>query len=95
MIAFPEIALGPDHVIGWVVVGLTAGLLVAFVTKGGRYGLVGDAVAGLAGAVLGGVLFGLFTPASTGVGWSILVAFLGACVSVALLRIVVRRGTKP
>jgi uncharacterized membrane protein YeaQ/YmgE (transglycosylase-associated protein family) len=94
MVPFSEIVIGLDRVVGWIGVGMAAGLLVAFATKGGRYGPLGDVVAALAGAVLGGVLFVLLTPVSTGVGGSILVAFFGACVLIVLLRVVARGGTR-
>jgi len=52
---------------------------------GGGYGVVIDIILGLAGAFVGGFVFGLASGSDTGVGgdtgfWgSLLVAFLGAC----------------
>lgn len=90
---FAEIALGPDRLIGWVVVGLAAALLASFIMKRGRYGWIGDTMVGLVGAAFGGCLFGLFSTATAGVAGSIAAAFLGACASIVLLRAVARSRT--
>jgi uncharacterized membrane protein YeaQ/YmgE (transglycosylase-associated protein family) len=70
-----------------VVVGLIAGLIASFAVGGIGYGLLGDIVVGIAGALLGGWLFRVLhihNPAH-GLGGSILVASIGA---IALLLIV-------
>jgi uncharacterized membrane protein YeaQ/YmgE (transglycosylase-associated protein family) len=76
--------LNPGGILAWLVVGLVAGWLAAKVVGGGGYGLFGDVVLGLVGALLGGLLFGLLRGNDGVVGdagfWgSIAVAFLGAC----------------
>lgn len=43
-------------IISWLVVGLIAGWLAGMVMKGGGYGVVGDIVLGIIGAVVGGFL---------------------------------------
>ena len=91
MSTFADFILGPDYIIGWVVVGLAAGLLAGFAMKGGRFGMVGDVLAGLVGAALGGTLFGLFGRSAAGVGGSIAVALLAACALIVVLRTVARR----
>ena len=78
------IALNPGGIVAWLVVGLVAGWLAAKVMGGGGYGLFGDIILGLGGALLGGLLFGLLRGDDGVVGdagfWgSIAVAFLGAC----------------
>jgi uncharacterized membrane protein YeaQ/YmgE (transglycosylase-associated protein family) len=63
--------------------------------KGGGYGLVGDIVLGIIGAVVGGFL------ASTLLGldvngfniMSILIAFVGACIVIGIARAVAGRRT--
>jgi uncharacterized membrane protein YeaQ/YmgE (transglycosylase-associated protein family) len=77
-------------IIAWLVLGLIAGFLASIVMKGGGYGIIGDIIVGVVGALIGGFLFSLL--GSTGVTglnlWSLLVAFIGACVLIALLRAV-------
>ncbi len=54
--------------------------------KGGGFGLLGDIIIGLVGAVIGGFLFGLLNVGSYGLIGSIVVAFVGACILIALVR---------
>ena len=86
MCIFAEIHLDPGGIIAWLVVGLIAGWLAGVMMKGSGYGLFGDMIIGLIGAVVGGFLFGLFVPGTTGFIGSIFVAFLGACVLIFILR---------
>ena len=71
----------------WIVLGLVAGFLASMVMKGG-YGLLGDIIVGVVGALLGGWLFSLFGAGGvTGFNlWSLLVALIGACILIAILR---------
>ena len=77
-------------IIAWILLGLVAVFLAGQVMKGGGYGLVGDIVLGIVGAVVGGFL------ASTLLGldvngfniMSILIAFVGACIVIAISRAV-------
>ncbi len=73
----------------WIVLGLVAGFLASMVMRGGGYGLLGDIIVGVVGALLGGWLFSLFGAGGvTGFNlWSIFVAFVGACVLIAVLRL--------
>lgn len=80
------IALTPGGVISWAVVGLVAGWMAGMVMKGGGYGLLGDIVVGLIGAMLGGFLVGFFLEGDTQFLGSIVVAFIGACVLIAITR---------
>jgi uncharacterized membrane protein YeaQ/YmgE (transglycosylase-associated protein family) len=43
-------------IISWLVVGLIAGWLAGMLMKGGGYGVVGDIVLGIIGAIVGGFL---------------------------------------
>ncbi|TAK24436.1 MAG: GlsB/YeaQ/YmgE family stress response membrane protein [Chloroflexota bacterium] len=71
----------------WLIVGLIAGWLAGQFMKSGGYGLVGDIVLGIVGAVLGGLLFGFLMPGSSvGFVGSIVVAFIGAVLLIAILR---------
>ena len=56
--------------------------------KGGGFGILGDIVVGLIGSFLGGLLTGFFIEGSVQFGGSIVVAFIGACVLIALVRLI-------
>jgi uncharacterized membrane protein YeaQ/YmgE (transglycosylase-associated protein family) len=74
----------------WLIVGLIAGLLASVAVGGVGYGLLGDIVVGIVGAVLGGWLFSqLHTAAPVGgLPGVIFVAFVGAVVLLLILRLV-------
>jgi uncharacterized membrane protein YeaQ/YmgE (transglycosylase-associated protein family) len=79
MSMFSTIYLDPAGIIAWLVVGLLAGWLAGEMMKGSGYGLVGDMILGLIGAVIGGSLVAMFVSGTAGFIGSIFVAFLGAC----------------
>ena len=81
-------ALSPGGIIAWLVVGLIAGWAAGKVSRGHGFGLIGDLVVGLIGALVGGLIAGLFIQGSIGFIGSIIIAFLGAVVLLALLRLV-------
>ena len=71
-----------------LIVGLVAGLLASVAVGGVGYGILGDIVVGIVGAFLGSWLFGVLhinVPIS-GLGGTILVAFIGAVVLLLILR---------
>lgn len=75
-----------SSVIWWLVVGLIAGVLASLVMRGGGYGIVGDIIVGLIGAFIGGFLTSLIGLSGGGFVWTVIVAFIGACILIALLR---------
>jgi uncharacterized membrane protein YeaQ/YmgE (transglycosylase-associated protein family) len=77
--------------IAWIVVGLIAGWLAGLVMRGGGYGILVDIVLGIIGGLLGGWIFGQLGiwPASGMIG-SIIVAFVGAVILVAITRLIKR-----
>ncbi len=85
---YAAIVLTPGGVISWLVVGLVAGWLAGLAMKGSGFGVLGDIIVGLIGAFLGGALAGFFVDGSTAFWGSIVVAFVGACVLIALLRFI-------
>lgn len=86
--------LSPGGIIAWIVVGLVAGWLAGVVMKGGGYGVIGDILVGLVGSLVGGFLVGLFDTGVAGFWGSIFVAFIGACVFIAISRALTgRRAT--
>ena len=78
-------------ILAWLVVGLIAGWLASMVMRGGGYGLIGDIVVGIVGALIGGFLASTLLnipDAMTGINFpSILVAFIGAVILIAILRL--------
>src|SRR5260221_3758361 len=76
-------------VIWWLIVGLVAGFLASLVMRGGGYGIVGDIVVGLVGALIGGFLSSLLGLGSSGLLGTIIIAFIDACILIAILRAVV------
>lgn len=74
-------------IVWWLIVGLIAGALASMVMRGGGYGIVGDIIVGLIGGVIGGFLMSLVGLGSGGFVWTVVVAFIGACVLIALLRL--------
>ncbi len=79
-------------ILAWIIVGLIAGWLAGAVMRGGGYGLVGDIIIGIIGALIGGFLAGYLFGVPNAVNGlnvgSIIVAFLGAVVLIAILRAV-------
>jgi uncharacterized membrane protein YeaQ/YmgE (transglycosylase-associated protein family) len=86
MSAFAESALYPGGMIAWLAMGLIAGWLAGLVMKGGGYGIVIDVVIGLVGAVVGGYVFGLLDAGGLGFLGSMVIAFLGACLLITIVR---------
>lgn len=73
----------------WIIVGLVSGVL-ASVVVGWGYGILGDILVGIAGAFIGGFVFaraGWHAPWG-GLAGTIFVAFIGAVILLALLRLV-------
>lgn len=80
-------ALSPGGLIAWIIVGLIAGWAAGKVSRGHGFGLIGDLVVGLIGALIGGLIAGVFIQGSVGFFGSLIVAFLGAVVLLALIRL--------
>ncbi|MFL5657696.1 MAG: GlsB/YeaQ/YmgE family stress response membrane protein [Ktedonobacteraceae bacterium] len=75
-----------EALLWWIVVGLIAGFLAGVAMRGGGFGLVGDIIVGILGAIIGGFLAGLLGLGASGLVGTIIIAFIGACVLIALLR---------
>jgi uncharacterized membrane protein YeaQ/YmgE (transglycosylase-associated protein family) len=93
MTNFADIVLDPWGIIMWAVVGIIAGWLAGLVMRGGGYGILGDLIVGLVGALLGGFLFSLLGLGFGGLLGSIFVAFIGACILIAVVRFFTRGRT--
>ena len=75
----------------FILIGLVAGWLAGTLVKGGGFGVVGDIVVGVVGALLGGWLFSALGISSGGslIG-AIIVATIGAIVLIFILRLIKR-----
>jgi uncharacterized membrane protein YeaQ/YmgE (transglycosylase-associated protein family) len=72
----------------FILIGLAAGWLAGQIMKGSGYGLIGDLIIGVIGALLGGWLFGLAGIAAAGLIGQLVVATIGAIVLILLLRVI-------
>jgi uncharacterized membrane protein YeaQ/YmgE (transglycosylase-associated protein family) len=79
----------PMGIVAWIVVGLIAGWLASQVMPS-SFGIIGDTVVGMIGALVGGFIFEeLGEAGATGINiWSIFVAFVGAVVLLFVIRAV-------
>jgi uncharacterized membrane protein YeaQ/YmgE (transglycosylase-associated protein family) len=75
----------------FLIIGLCAGWMAGQLTKGGGFGLVGDLIVGVIGAILGGFLFRVVGLAATGLLGQLIMAVVGAIVLLFLLRLIRRR----
>ncbi|MBI1212075.1 MAG: GlsB/YeaQ/YmgE family stress response membrane protein [Alphaproteobacteria bacterium] len=73
----------------WIVIGAIAGWLAGQIMKGSGYGIVGDIIIGMVGALIGGWLLGGIIAIGGLVG-SIILATFGAIVLIFVLRLVRR-----
>ena len=73
--------------LAWIIIGAIAGWLASMVVHS-RLGLIGDIIAGIVGAFIGGFLFNAIGLAgTTGFNiWSLFVAFIGAVVLLGAIR---------
>jgi len=75
----------------FILIGLVAGALAGMIMNGGGYGIVGDIVVGVLGALIGGYLFQqLGISAGGGLPGAIIVATVGAIVLIGILRLINR-----
>jgi uncharacterized membrane protein YeaQ/YmgE (transglycosylase-associated protein family) len=81
---------GKVSILAWIVLGLIAGWLAGMLMKGGGYGIVGDIVLGILGALVGGWLTGVLLGQDLMTGFnvvSLIVAVLGAIVLIGISRL--------
>lgn len=79
-------------IITWIFVGLIAGVLASFVSRDGGFGILGDIVLGIVGAVVGAWGFRELHWHSPieGLAGVVFVAFLGAVAVLFVIRLVQR-----
>ena len=80
-------------IIAWIIIGGVAGWLASLVTgTDARFGILGNIVIGIVGALIGGFLLGLLgfsTDHYRFSGWTLLVAFAGSVVLLLIYRAIV------
>jgi uncharacterized membrane protein YeaQ/YmgE (transglycosylase-associated protein family) len=77
-------------IIAWIVLGLVAGWLAGMIMRGSGYGIIGDIVLGILGAIIGGWLTAAILGRDMVNGFNIetlLVAVLGAVILIAISRL--------
>lgn len=81
-----------QSLIWFLIIGIAAGWLAGKIMRGGGFGLVGDLVVGVIGALLGGWLFGVLGISTGGLGLlgSLIVALVGALILLWLIRLIKR-----
>ncbi len=86
-IVISGVTFGISDLFWWLVVGLLAGFFASVVVRGRGYGCFLDIVIGLVGAFIGGFLASFLGIRATYHFWgTLLIAFLGACILVAILK---------
>ncbi len=84
-------------IVGWIVLGLLAGWIAGMIMRGGGYGIIGDMVLGILGAIVGGWLTGTLLGRDMVNGFnieSLVVAVIGAIVLIAISRLFSGRGVR-
>ena len=80
-----------NNLIWFLIIGAIAGWLAGLVMKGRGFGILGDIIVGIVGALLGGWLFGVLgVSAGGGLAGSLIVAFIGAVVLLFIVRLIKR-----
>ena len=80
-----------ESVIAWLVVGAIAGWLAGLIVKGGGFGLIGNIVIGIIGAVVAGWLLPqLGLQLGTGIIRAIINAAIGAIIVLVIIALIRR-----
>lgn len=78
------------NILWFLIIGLAAGWLAGQVMRGGSFGLIGNLIIGVVGALVGGFVFDLLGVGAGGLIGSLITAFIGAVVFLWLLRLIRR-----
>ena len=77
------------NIIIYLVIGGLAGLVAGKVMSGHGYGVIGDVLLGIVGGVIGGFIVSRVTHhAGGGLLFEFIVSFIGACILVAIARLI-------
>ena len=83
----------PQSIVIWLVIGAVAGFLAGLVMEGGGFGLIGNIVIGILGAVVAGYLFprlGVSIPIADPIIRAIAVSTIGAVILLFVIGLVRR-----
>ncbi len=94
------LVLGIDYavsLIGWIIAGLIGGWLAGQVSKGSGFGLIGDLVMGVVGALLLGFILNALNlfPDNVGLIGTIIAAFIGALLLTFIVHALTGRRVVP
>ena len=76
------------EILWFIFIGIVAGWLAGLLMRGHGFGLLGNLVIGVVGAVVGGFLFDLFGITAYGTIGSIVMSVIGAVVLLGLISMV-------
>jgi len=74
----------------FIIIGIVAGWLAGMIMRGGGFGLFGDLILGIIGAVVGGHFLGALGISFGGDLGAIITATIGACVLIGVVRLIKR-----
>ena len=74
----------------FLLIGLAVGWIAGQIMKS-DYGLVGDLVVGVVGAILGGWLFGLAGMGANNLVGQLIISVIGACLLIAAIRFIKKK----
>lgn len=75
----------------WIIIGAVAGWLAGTLMRGGGFGFIVNVLVGIAGAVIGGWVFGLLGIAAGGIIGSLITALVGAVLLLWIISLFRRR----
>ncbi len=76
------------YLVWLLIVGLLAGWIASRVMRGKGFGVLGDMIVGVIGAWVGGAILHIFGLYSVGFIGSLVTAFIGAVILLALIRVI-------
>ena len=77
-------------IVWFILIGMVAGWLAGQIMKGRGFGIVGDIVVGVLGAILGGLLFNALQLPWGGLFGSLVVATIGAILLIFIVGLIKR-----
>jgi uncharacterized membrane protein YeaQ/YmgE (transglycosylase-associated protein family) len=78
------------NIITMLLIGLIAGWLASVIMTGRGFGLLGDIIVGIVGALIGGLLFGTVMLTTSPFANSVITALLGAIILLLVISLVRR-----
>jgi uncharacterized membrane protein YeaQ/YmgE (transglycosylase-associated protein family) len=73
--------------IGSIIIGLIAGWITGLLMRGSGFGVIADIIIGLVGAVIGRIIFSVFSVAPTGRIGYLAMSVIGAIVLVSIAHV--------